>query len=52
MRLYRAVAISPCDIGKSGFEATCPDCDLKSALDHTTRFVISYLKFELRDHSS
>ena len=42
----------------SGFEVTCPDCDLKSALDdHAARdklasyFVISYSKFELREHS-
>ena len=42
----------------SGFEVTCPDCDLKSALDHAARdkkasyFVISYSKFESREHSS
>ena len=51
---------APCSTltGYSGFEVTCPDCDLKSALDdHAARdklaswFVISYSKFELREHS-
>ena len=47
-----------CDNCYSGFEVTCPDCDLKSALDHAARdkkasyFVISYSKFELPEHSS
>ena len=32
-----------CVSNYSGFEVTCPDCDLQSALDHVARDVVRHL---------
>ena len=57
LRKYICTTIYKCPHSiYSGFEVTCPDCDLKFALDHAARdkksVILRHFVFKIREHSS